>query len=352
MTLDGITFTGSGSAPTLNGGFEADTSESLVTSTGPIAVGDRFEVTFTATIDPDVTGTSSSGLENQATSTGTGINPDTGLPDPSLAASDASDNGVDPTGENGEDDMDGTFGNDPTPIVIADIAVAKSTVGIPTELPNGNFEVVYQVIIENNGNVDLAGLTVVEDLAGQFDTALINADTLTLATPPANASSIIALNSNWDGDSVTDFIDGSVATLLAAGDSFVVEFTVEVDPDAVGAPANLENQVTANGDAVDENGNAILDSNMMAITATDDSDSGTDPNGENPNDQGDHGTSDDPTPLLIPDIGVAKIASDAVPNGDNFDVTFTLVVENIGTCLLYTSPSPRDQRGSRMPSSA
>ena len=24
----------------------------------------------------------------------------------------------------------------------------------------------------------------------------------------------------------------------------------------------------------------------------------------------------------------------------------------LGTCLLYTSPSPRDQRGSRMPSSA
>ena len=27
-------------------------------------------------------------------------------------------------------------------------------------------------------------------------------------------------------------------------------------------------------------------------------------------------------------------------------------VEDFGTCLLYTSPSPRDQRGSRMPSSA
>ena len=25
---------------------------------------------------------------------------------------------------------------------------------------------------------------------------------------------------------------------------------------------------------------------------------------------------------------------------------------NVGACLLYTSPSPRDQRGSRMPSSA
>ena len=28
------------------------------------------------------------------------------------------------------------------------------------------------------------------------------------------------------------------------------------------------------------------------------------------------------------------------------------VADNIGLCLLYTSPSPRDQRGSRMPSSA
>ena len=27
-------------------------------------------------------------------------------------------------------------------------------------------------------------------------------------------------------------------------------------------------------------------------------------------------------------------------------------VEKLKTCLLYTSPSPRDQRGSRMPSSA
>ena len=32
-------------------------------------------------------------------------------------------------------------------------------------------------------------------------------------------------------------------------------------------------------------------------------------------------------------------------NGDSFE-------ENALICLLYTSPSPRDQRGSRMPSSA
>ena len=36
---------------------------------------------------------------------------------------------------------------------------------------------------------------------------------------------------------------------------------------------------------------------------------------------------------------------------DTVDLTFSMV-RNGPTCLLYTSPSPRDQRGSRMPSSA
>ena len=31
---------------------------------------------------------------------------------------------------------------------------------------------------------------------------------------------------------------------------------------------------------------------------------------------------------------------------------FLKVINDINNCLLYTSPSPRDQRGSRMPSSA
>ena len=33
-----------------------------------------------------------------------------------------------------------------------------------------------------------------------------------------------------------------------------------------------------------------------------------------------------------------------------FGGLFTII--HVGACLLYTSPSPRDQRGSRMPSSA
>ena len=44
--------------------------------------------------------------------------------------------------------------------------------------------------------------------------------------------------------------------------------------------------------------------------------------------------------------GVARVAEKAGIGVDAIDFVIH------GTCLLYTSPSPRDQRGSRMPSSA
>ena len=39
-------------------------------------------------------------------------------------------------------------------------------------------------------------------------------------------------------------------------------------------------------------------------------------------------------------------------NFDQFETTLLQLTWLCKTCLLYTSPSPRDQRGSRMPSSA
>ena len=46
--------------------------------------------------------------------------------------------------------------------------------------------------------------------------------------------------------------------------------------------------------------------------------------------------------------------SDLSPVNNNMSFTGPVTAANGGpnTCLLYTSPSPRDQRGSRMPSSA
>ena len=43
----------------------------------------------------------------------------------------------------------------------------------------------------------------------------------------------------------------------------------------------------------------------------------------------------------------AMVAETPAEVSENSDLVFTML-----SCLLYTSPSPRDQRGSRMPSSA
>ena len=53
--------------------------------------------------------------------------------------------------------------------------------------------------------------------------------------------------------------------------------------------------------------------------------------------------------LLEPD---AHLYTEPVPDGFNA-ISITLTGDDtLKVCLLYTSPSPRDQRGARMPSSA
>ena len=42
----------------------------------------------------------------------------------------------------------------------------------------------------------------------------------------------------------------------------------------------------------------------------------------------------------------------AISEGTQLTITVQQGAQAVGICLLYTSPSPRDQRGSRMPSSA
>ena len=52
-------------------------------------------------------------------------------------------------------------------------------------------------------------------------------------------------------------------------------------------------------------------------------------------------------PKYVPQMADAESVIAALPKND--DVIYIGLAMN---CLLYTSPSPRDQRGSRMPSSA
>ena len=137
-----------------------------------------------------------------------------------LLADDDSDSGANPQGTNPDESGDGGTDADPTPIIIADVAAAKESVGTPTLLANGNFEATYQVVIENIGTVNLANLTLGEDLATQFGSAYVNASGLSLVTAPSDPSSTVALNAaNWNGGSITEIVDTTMPSLLAVGDS-------------------------------------------------------------------------------------------------------------------------------------
>ena len=61
--------------------------------------------------------------------------------------------------------------------------------------------------------------------------------------------------------------------------------------------------------------------------------------------------------LLVTDVGNSNITL-GVFDGEKLEATFRLTTkiprtsDEYGICLLYTTPSPRDMRSTRMPSSA
>ena len=267
-------------------------------------------------------------------------------------ASDSSDSGTDPSTGNSSDLGDHGTSDDPTPVYIPTIGLAKQA-GDAT--PNGdNWNVVFTLFVENTGTVDLQNLSLVDDVAFQFDNAFAGASGLTIQNFSGSGTAPGA-NGLWNGNTALDLLDGTGQ--LNVGDSFEIQFTVTIDPDGLDSVSQaLNNQAQITGEALDENGNPIDDGSGGTLQATDVSDNGTDPNGENGEDNGDGTFANDPTPVIIADISVTKEVF-GVPvrlANDNFVVTYQLVVENTGTvdladltlsdnldCLLYTSDAAR-----------
>ena len=311
-----------GPSPVANTSWNVDTAQSLVTSTGPLEVGDTCEVVFTVTIDPNAVGTAARGLESRAFVSGEALK----------------ENGVAITNPDGSPVVirnDSDNSSDPAPIVIADVSVAKAIAGSPTQLANGSFEVVYELVMANTGTVDLAKLTLVEDLAKHFGSALVSAGKIALTSAPAVSRSSVVLNSGWSGNGATEMIDQTASTLLAVGDSFTVAFAVEVDPLAASAIGDLENLVAVGVEVVEAEAvgaRAAGVSDASHIEATDLSDSEIDPNSDEPTVQVDQATSDDPKQPTRADLTITKaiVEQPVVTDRGNYVVTYQLVIENTG----------------------
>ena len=235
--------TSGGTVPTLNGLWDGNLSgggqtDLLLGSDGQLRPGESISLQFIATVDPDATG-GAVPLENQVE--GRVQFTDDGVPQP---LSDLSDSGTDAAGSNPGEPGDSGGEDDPTPLEISDIAVAKYVLGRPTQLANGNWLVDYELVVENTGNVPLTNLQLSEDLEREFGVGVfVGVVSLpVISVGPTLPGSVAPSLAGWDGgldaSGNTILFDGVSGTLLPA-DSFVVRFSVEVDPDNDGESSAL-----------------------------------------------------------------------------------------------------------------
>ncbi|MCP5028597.1 MAG: DUF11 domain-containing protein, partial [Actinomycetia bacterium] len=229
-----------------------------------LLVGESGTVSIIFTVTP---GATTAGT-NQAV--GTGIAPD-GSPVTDLSTSGLD---TDPDGNGVPDE------GDPTPIDFAEapaIGVAKATVDGPNSLGDGRFDLVWVMVIENDGDVTLDDLRITDDLSATFADAL-SFDITELSSPD------FTVNTDYDGTTDTNLV--AAGNSLAAGARGTIRVGVVVVPgDDLGPYLN---QAVASG--LSPTGTAVADLSDW---------------GSDPDDDGDGSATDDndPTEFSFPAVG-------------------------------------------------
>ena len=318
--------------PTINGGFDGGTSTNLFDGmSGELAPGESVTVEVVVAIDnSQITST----LTNQATVTGTAIddlgNAITDGVGASVTASDLTDDGTDPTTNNGSGSTDDT-----TPLLFPDIGVTKAVTSTSPTI-GGNpedYTVTYELIVENTGTTPLEDITLIDDLS-TWGGALLSSPIPSVSV--MNIDATIAPtdnNGSYDGVGDLNLLDALGSGLLNPGESFKVLVTVGVDKSQA-ALTGLQNSAMTEAITTDGAGTPLagLDN---PVDASDDATglAAGDPACKNLGALNDSGGADDPTivtfppcPVLTKTIPAAPVE---LPNG-NYAVTYNFVVENVG----------------------
>ncbi len=277
-----------------DGNFDGDTQIELLNGDGTFPAGASATITLIVRVD---TGGFEGPYSNQVSgSTAASFG---GVP----IATDLSDDGFDTA--NGEDD--------PTIFFLRhqQIAVAK-TVDAVRSLGNEQFEVDFRIVVSNpSSSVAATNVQITDDLAAAFPGAGI-----AVLSGPSVSGGLGATNPAYDGVADQNLLAGTED--LAPGASAEVHFTVQLDLSSSSGP--YANSATA-----------FSQSDDGTVLATDDSDSGVDPQGPNKGEPGDTGGSDDPTPVPLPAFELTKTLAPPVQiGGPVFDLTFTVMMRNTG----------------------
>ncbi|MEA5460972.1 hypothetical protein VB796_18065, partial [Arcicella sp. LKC2W] len=261
-------------------------------NTSTLTAGQSRTITFTVRVT--LNGSTQTIFNNQVTATG--INPS------AQTVSDLSNNGVETAIDPNSNGYGGDSGeNTPTPVTISNpiIGVAKSTVGSPSLQGDGSYNVTYQVITKNVGNVTLNNVQVTENLATTF----VSPITYTVVSK-SGASDI---NTGFLGTpSAQNLLTGSGT--LAPNTSNTYLFTVNIKLNGYTGNNIFLNSVTATG------------TGTTGGSSSDVSNNGTDPTP----------TGNTPTPVTIQnqaDLSLTKTVS---------KITGTPADPNVGENIIYT----------------
>ena len=267
---------------------------------------EQFQITIIVEVDPNAPGAPDP-LENQAVASGTPIDengdpvndPVTGDPE----VTDESDSGTEPDDVNlGEPGDEGTT-DDPTEIRVPLISAVKSLIDyLPANSgEEGHLDIVMEIGVKNIGNVALDNITLMDDMTtaipggfGALFESIVYDGTYPNITSNTTAGIPGGLNPAFDGGIAdAEIFDGT--GILAVNEEIYVQIRIELDLSSdvgVAIPDTLFNLATATGDYTDPNSGETT-------TVDDDTDSGADFESTNPDEPGDTGSPDDPTPVPL-----------------------------------------------------
>ena len=313
-----------------NAAYAGAASDNMLDGLGQILPGETVTVAVVVEVDPDAAPTNlvNGQLVNQADAEGT-YDPTPGTPGDEIVVDDPSDDPDDFTDINPDGDGDP---DDPNVLSVADIELTKD---ISNVVPasggiSDNFDVTFDLVVTNTGTETLSNLSLLDDIATQYGGAFVGV--VNVSVLPGSATMAPAPNSGYTGMAGSDMLLGSAGDVVEAGQSFTVQLTVEVDPDA--ATANYDG-VTGDGSGNLENSANVSGDGEHSGTVSDTSDDTTDLTNTN-DDPTEDNNPDDPTGLIIPAIDIEKTAvGTPVPASSgtegNFDITYDLVITNTGT---------------------
>ncbi|MEZ4633074.1 MAG: Ig-like domain-containing protein [Deinococcales bacterium] len=223
-------------------------------------------------------------------------------------------------------DNDGLVSNAATlSIIVPELAVAKEVIAanVASSGTPGNFEVTFELVIENVGGGSLVGLSLVDDLVSQLGGAFV-ALVVVPTISDSNTANLPNLNPSYTGFAPNSDIFDGISGQLNSGEYIRIQLTIEIDPDHPSAILPLHNQATGSASTPD------------GVTVVDNSDSGSNPATTNPGEPGDNGTKDDATPISLPSMGVAKsVLGDVINHGDGrYTVSYRIIVANTGNTNL------------------